>query len=57
LNIGDIERVSPGLGDNVTIISVANGMHDILLSSEEVRTYAFNQITEWLNQKGIKFPP
>jgi alpha-beta hydrolase superfamily lysophospholipase len=54
LNIGDIERVSPGLGNDVTIISVANGMHDILLSSEEVRTYAFNQITEWLNQKGIK---
>jgi hypothetical protein len=44
LNIEDIKRISRGLGNDVTIISVSNGMHDVFLSSEEIRTHAFKQM-------------
>lgn len=53
LNIEDIKRISHGLGNDVTIISVSNGMHDVFLSREEVRTHAIKQMGDWLNQKGI----
>ena len=54
LNIENIDRISRRLGNDVTIISVSNGMHDIFLSSKEVRTHAFKQMNDWLNLKGIK---
>jgi alpha-beta hydrolase superfamily lysophospholipase len=51
LNIKDIERISHGLGDDVTIISISQGMHDVFLSRKEVRIDAFRQMIGWLNQK------
>lgn len=53
LNIRDIERISHMLGNDVTLVSVKKGMHDILLSGEEVRIYAFRQIFDWLNKNDI----
>lgn len=51
LNVKDIIRFSHLLGKDLTLFSVRNAMHDILLSKYEVRNYAFNKIIEWLNIK------
>ncbi len=53
LNIQDIVRNGQRLGNDVTIISIFQGMHDVFLSKIEVRTYVFDKLMEWMNQKGI----
>lgn len=54
LNFRDIVRISKGLGKDVTITGISGGMHDIFLSVEAVRMYAFNQMTVWLDKKGLQ---
>ena len=50
LNIRDIAGIGQRLGDNVTIISISQGMHDVFLSKKEVRTHTFTIMNDWLNQ-------
>jgi alpha-beta hydrolase superfamily lysophospholipase len=50
LDVDQIQQYSPSLGDQVKIVSVENGMHDILLSKKAVREVAFQEMATWLAQ-------
>lgn len=48
LNVEDIKKWSPKLGENVTVQEIPNAMHDIFASKKEVRESAFKQLFDWL---------
>ncbi|WP_142783233.1 alpha/beta hydrolase [Changchengzhania lutea] len=48
LNVDDIKRIGMTLGENVTLLEIEDAQHDILLSSKEVRTKAFEKLFDWL---------
>lgn len=48
LDVDLIAARAPMLGDNVTIIRVADGMHDLTLSRPEVRAVVFEQYARFL---------
>lgn len=50
LDIEDIKRVGITLGNNVTLLNINNGLHDIFLSTKVVREDAFNQMFSWLSK-------
>ncbi|WP_111710186.1 alpha/beta hydrolase [Lutibacter citreus] len=50
LNVEDIKRIGVKLGDNITMLSIKNGLHDIFLSQKEVREVAFDQMFSWLSK-------
>ncbi|MEL7118821.1 MAG: alpha/beta hydrolase [Bacteroidota bacterium] len=45
-----IEKYTPNLGKNVTYAQVPDAMHDLFLSSKEVRAVAFEKLGEWLKE-------
>ena len=48
LNVEHMKKYGPGLGKNVTMIEIQDGMHDLFLSQKEVREQALTKMTEWL---------
>ena len=50
LNIQDMKLIGPKLGANVQLIEVKDGVHDIFLSSEKVRSKAFKDMFLWLDE-------
>lgn len=50
LNVEDIRRRAPKLGQCVTYVAVKGGMHDLFLSREAVRTEAFRIVFGWLER-------
>ena len=54
LNIEDIKRVGSQLGNNVTLLSIDNAIHDIFLSSKMVREVAFCTMFSWLSRTDFK---
>lgn len=50
LNVEDIRRRAPKLGQCVTYVAVEGGMHDLFLSQEAVRTEAFRIVFGWLER-------
>lgn len=50
LDVDQIQQYSPSLGDKVQMVSIADGMHDILLSKPTVRENAFDKMATWLAQ-------
>lgn len=52
LDVADIERLSPGLGRQVEVRPVADGVHDLILSKPEVRTTVFQELLGWLVRDG-----
>lgn len=50
LDVDQIQQYSPALGDEVKIVAIKDGMHDILLSKKEVRENAFQEMATWLAQ-------
>ncbi len=50
LNVEHIKKYAPLLGENVTMLSVDDALHDIFLSKKAVREQAFNAMFQWLNQ-------
>ncbi len=55
LDVNDIHRYGAGLGKNVTLLEVENGMHDLYLSEENVRNFALAETLRFLdNQLSIK---
>ncbi len=54
LNVEDIKRVGKILGDNVTLLSIDNGQHDIFLSSKTVRENSFEKMFSWLSKTNFK---
>ena len=51
LNVEDIKRYIPCLGDNLTDMEIAGGLHDLVLSAPEVRERVFRQMLAWLDNK------
>jgi alpha-beta hydrolase superfamily lysophospholipase len=55
LDVSDIRELAPGLGTNVTVRRVENGVHDLFLSPEPVRSKALGMVFSWiLNALGEK---
>jgi alpha-beta hydrolase superfamily lysophospholipase len=50
LDVADMRRYGPGLGDRVTMVSVEGGMHDLALSAAPVREQVFREIFAWADQ-------
>ena len=48
LNVEDMKRIGPTLGENVKLIAIQNGMHDLFLSMKDVRENAFKEMFDWL---------
>ncbi len=51
LDVADIAEFAAALGGNVTELEVENGMHDLVLSSPEVRYPLYDKIFEWIEQR------
>ncbi len=51
LDVAEIEQWSRCFGADVTYIQIINGMHDLFLSTENVRTEALRCCTEWLDAR------
>ena len=52
LNVADIQRLSPGLGNKVEVHPVQGGMHDLALSRQAPRDMAFGHVRKWLMRIG-----
>jgi alpha-beta hydrolase superfamily lysophospholipase len=48
LNVEHMKRYGPGIGRNVTVREIPQGLHDITLSRAGVRHALFQQLFEWL---------
>lgn len=51
LDVADIAKYAPCVGENVTQIEVVGGMHDLILSAPEVRYPLYDTIFDWLNNQ------
>jgi len=49
LNIEDIITIGEKLGPKVTLVSIKDGMHDLVLSKKDAREATFNNMFSWLN--------
>lgn len=48
LNVKDIKNRGAKLGQQVTLVEIENGIHDLFLSPQMVREKAFNKMFTWL---------
>lgn len=48
LDVADIERLAPGLGRQVKVMGIENGMHDLTLSQPGTREKVFAKLNAWL---------
>lgn len=53
LNVNDIQRQALLLGNNVTIKSIEDGLHDLVLSKRQVRTSVYSTIFTWLSDNNL----
>jgi len=51
LNVEHMKKYGPMLGNDVTLVEVQDGMHDLFLSSQVARNQAFEETFKWLNKK------
>ena len=51
LNVEHMKKHGLGLGSDVTIVEIQDGMHDLFLSSELPRKEAFEEMFKWIKQK------
>ncbi|MEG1999316.1 MAG: alpha/beta hydrolase [Bacteroidales bacterium] len=51
LNTKDIARYGKNLGNNVTMVKVKDGMHDLICSSPGVRNAVYKKIFSWIKVK------
>jgi alpha-beta hydrolase superfamily lysophospholipase len=49
LDVEQIRRWAPKLGDHVTVVRVDGALHDVTLSREPVRARAFDETSRWLS--------
>jgi alpha-beta hydrolase superfamily lysophospholipase len=49
LNVKHMKKIGPGLGKNVTMIEIENGLHDLFLSPNPVREEALMKTVDWLS--------
>lgn len=48
LDVADMVKYAPRLGRDVTVVEIADGLHDLFLSAEPVRTKALTEVDTWL---------
>ncbi|WP_371502005.1 alpha/beta hydrolase [Kitasatospora sp. NBC_00374] len=48
LRADDIAALGPRLGRSVTVVRIDGGMHDLVLSGEQVRNRVFTELDRWL---------
>jgi alpha-beta hydrolase superfamily lysophospholipase len=49
LDVQDIREYAQLIDGNVTIVSIKNGLHDLVLSKKSVRDQVYKKVIEWLN--------
>jgi alpha-beta hydrolase superfamily lysophospholipase len=49
LNADDIARWAPALGRHVTVVRIADGMHDLVLSRKPARDVVFAELDTWIS--------
>ena len=52
LDVADMARLSPGLGAQVEVLAIADGIHDLVLSKPEPRQQTFQALRDWLTRIG-----
>ena len=53
LDVNDIHQYATRLGDDVTIVTIEDGLHDLVLSQPDVRAETYDAIFAWLNEKHL----
>nr|WP_174505665.1 alpha/beta hydrolase [Acinetobacter sp. Marseille-Q1620] len=53
LDIKDIEKYANKIKGNVTVMTIGNGLHDLVLSSLEIRQTVYQNLFEWLKQNNL----
>ncbi len=53
LDVKHIDKYARKIKGDVTIREIKNGVHDLVLSKKSVRETVYQQLFEWLKQKGI----
>lgn len=48
LNVNDIRKRAPRLGSQVSLLEIAGGMHDLVLSPRPVREQALGEMIRWI---------
>ena len=51
LDVKDIEKYANKLQGDVTVITIKNGLHDLVLSASPVRIQVYESLFQWLKQK------
>jgi alpha-beta hydrolase superfamily lysophospholipase len=52
LDVADMQRLAPSLGQHVEVRAVEGGMHDLVLSKPLVRAKVFTELQAWLKTVG-----
>jgi alpha-beta hydrolase superfamily lysophospholipase len=52
LDIAHMRRDGPKLGDDVTMVAIEGGIHDLALSAKPVREHYFKEMMSWLTEVG-----
>lgn len=53
LDVHQTARLAPGLGSDVTLVTVPGATHDLSLSPEPARSRFFDEVTTWLDARGL----
>ena len=53
LDIKDIERCANKLPGDVNVMTIKDGLHDLVLSAPTVRQHVYTQLFTWLKQKNL----
>lgn len=52
LQVKHMKKLSPKLGNQVTVLAIKGGLHDLFLSAQPVRKKAFSGMFDWLAKVG-----
>jgi alpha-beta hydrolase superfamily lysophospholipase len=50
LDVNDIDKYGQTLGKDATVITIENGMHDLVLSQQPVRNKFYEELFKWLGE-------
>ena len=53
LSVKGIEKYAKKLQGDVTIMTIKNGLHDLVLSAPPVRAEVYTKLFTWLQQKSL----
>lgn len=53
LGVKDIQKYAKKIQGDVTIQSIHNGLHDLVLSEKTAREQVYTQLFQWLANKGL----